>query len=295
MDELDLFRDFRRGVAAPSAEARRRASARLERATTGGHARPAKLRVYRLVAAAFVAVSAAFIAALSLIAPWKSSAGFLEQAQAALVPPAGVVLHEKWELTTISRDPRCTVKRGPSEIWIDQTPPYRYRALLNEFRLDPFLDPRALVCAKGKPMEVGGTLDPQHTLRFVPPNTLRPSGPIRLGTPPDPVRQLRDSIREGQAHDEGKSQLGGRVVERIRMDPTPCPSGFPDCPRDPTYAYVDPDTFHPVQIESPHGYIIGSHLRFDGVIRILTYEYLPRTADNLRMADIRAQHPNATP
>ena len=46
MDELDLFRNFRRGVATPSAEARRRASARLESDLdeAGGREKVARLR-----------------------------------------------------------------------------------------------------------------------------------------------------------------------------------------------------------------------------------------------------------
>ena len=46
MDELDLFRNFRRGVATPSAEARRRASARLESDLdeAGGREKAARLR-----------------------------------------------------------------------------------------------------------------------------------------------------------------------------------------------------------------------------------------------------------
>ena len=35
-------------------------------------------------------------------------------------------------------------------------------------------------------------------------------------------------------------------------------------------------------------------LRLHVVVRFLAYEYLPRTAENLALTDIRAQHPNAT-
>jgi hypothetical protein len=43
--------------------------------------------------------------ALLLTAPWSSSPGFLQRAEAALTPPAGTVLHMKWQLTTTSTDP----------------------------------------------------------------------------------------------------------------------------------------------------------------------------------------------
>ena len=64
------------------------------------------------------------------------------------------------------------------------------------------------------------------------------------------------------------------------------------------YWYVDPETFHPVQFEWPNGFHIrppdGPELNFDLVGRSLTYEYLPRTAANVALADIRAKYPHAT-
>ena len=71
-------------------------------------------------------------AALFVSAPWKTSPGFLERVQAAVTPPPGSILHMKWELTSTSSDLACTVTHGPNEIWIDQTPPHRYRVLLSE-------------------------------------------------------------------------------------------------------------------------------------------------------------------
>jgi hypothetical protein len=156
----------------------------------------------------------------------------------------------------------------------------------------PGSDLRALLCLPGTLSELGG--DSQRTLVFAPPNTLRDvPGQVRLTG--NPVETLRDAISEGRAHHEGKAQLDGRTVERIRWDAPPdCPvSG---CLADPTYAYVDPETFYPIRIESPHGYAMvpGRPVeRADVVVRYLTYEYLPRTGANLALADIRAQHPNA--
>jgi hypothetical protein len=57
--------------------------------------------------------------------------------------------------------------------------------------------------------------------------------------------------------------------------------------------YVDPTTFHPVRIDNPNG-LAPDGARFRSVVRYLTYEYLPGTAANRALADIRAQHPNAT-
>lgn len=298
MDERDLFRSFRRGVAEPSAEAERRASTRLTRAIEGRHVGPQRLVRKRpgRITVALAALAGATAAALVVSSPWTSSPGFLERAQAALTPPAGSIIHYREQWTRTSADFGCTVTTGPNELWIDRTPPHRYRALLNDLPADPAgADPRALGCEEGTPREVGGVLDTQETLVFEPPNTLRAS-PVAFVTPWDPVGQLRDAIADGRAHHEGETQLDGRTVARIRLEPPPdCP--VPGCERDSSYAYVDPETFAPVRVESPHAYIVplvGRVLRFRVVVRYLTFEYLPRSAANVALTDIRAQHPDAT-
>ena len=282
---------------APSEDAQRWASARAihgeDEQGSGALRRIGNRPGYIVLAVGALAAAAA--AALFVTIPWNDSPSVLENAQAALTPPAGTILHEKWELTTISTDPACTVTRGPSEIWIDQEPPHRYRALLNEFPSDPPLDPRALVCSSGTASELGGTLDPncsatgcEPSLRFTPPNTLSHQQ-ILFRFPADLATQLRESLDAGRVHDEGKTQLNGRTVERIRIDPpTTCP--VPGCPREPGYLYVDPETFYPVATDG-YGSIDGLWVRI--VERYLTYEYLPRTAANLALTDIQAQHPNA--
>jgi hypothetical protein len=248
-----------------------------------------------LLTAATLGIAAAVT--LLFTAPWSNSPSFLARAEAALTPDAGTILHEKWEVTSTSTDPACTVTRGPNEIWIDQTPPHRYRVLLrNDLPAEPGVaDPRGLACVTGTASELGGTLNGPWPLRFVPPNTLSAS-PVRLVFPLDPVANLREAISAGRAHDEGKTQLGGRAVERIRIDPpSDCP--LPSCPREPTYAYVDPETFYPVETHGPAFIaLVGGPVvaRLHLVVRHLTFEYLPRTAANLALTDIRAQHPNAT-
>ena len=85
------------------------------------------------VAIAFVALAAVAVAALLIGAPWKSSPGFLERAQAGLVPPPRSILHQRFETTVTSKDFGCTVTTQPSELWIDLTPPHRWRVLADDF------------------------------------------------------------------------------------------------------------------------------------------------------------------
>ncbi len=242
------------------------------------------------------ALSAVAAVALLLTAPWDNSPGFLARAEAALTPPAGTILHMKWESTDYPTDPACTVARGPSEIWVDQTEPHRYRALF-DLPSDTGGDPRANVCLRGTPLEIGGTLtfgaQAEWALKFVPPNRLS-FNPYALNFPWDPVADLRRAISAGHAHDEGKTRLDGRIVERIRIDPpSPCPEPHP-CPQA-AYFYVDPETFSPVQADGFATVAPGGvrAVRYRSVTRYLTFEYLPRTAANLALTDIHAQHPNA--
>ena len=231
-------------------------------------AQPRKGRVLLIAAT----LSIASVAALVFSAPWKSSPGFLERAEGALTPPAGSILHYTWE-PELPTDSGCVT--GVNKIWIDQTPPHAYRAFL--------------IDCEGQGREIGGVLNTtKEILMFVPPNTLVVPDLV-LGVPSDPVAELRASIREGSAHHEGTTQLGGRMVERIRVECTagPCAGGS-------IYHYVDPETFLPIQVVAPGGFGASwTEKRFDVVTRYSAFEYLPRTAANLALTDLRAQHPGA--
>jgi hypothetical protein len=242
---------------------------------------------------ASVALVVVATAALFITTPWNSSPSFLEKAEAALAPRAGMILHQKWDVTITSADLACTVRHRPNEIWVDGTPPYRFRAYLDDLEALPLGSPRRVLCSKPPTAEFGGTLEPGRTVQFVPPNTLRSALTFQFGSQPDPVRQLRGAIAAGNAHDEGKATLDGRTVERIRIDDfSVCPDA-PGCSHHPAYAYVDPETFHPVQLVSMHNHVIHGDFSFDFVLRTLTFEYLSRTDSNLALTDIRKQHPNA--
>jgi hypothetical protein len=231
---------------------------------------------------AFAAVTGAVAAALFVSSPWKTAPGFsLEQVQAAITPPEGTILHATWNVERTSLDYGCTVTLSPNEVWADLSPPYRYRFIESLWPSADAVDRRSAACSSNVTTESGGT--PGAALRFEPPDKLLPAGPGWIGGSMDDVARLRQALADGTARDEGQVELDGRVVERIRVDPS-------------IYYYVDRETFIPVRVEAPGGAYFEAGLgpmRFDFVRSYLTYEFLPRTDENLALTDIRKQHPDA--
>jgi hypothetical protein len=247
-------------------------------------------RRWLLLAAATLVIATA--ASLLSTAPWSTSSSFVERAEAALKPPARSILHQKWTVTTTSFAYGCTVRHRPNESWLDQAPPHRYRLLLN-VPPPPATSRLALACGNPKGPELGGTLDSSTTLEFAPPNTLLTRS--RIGLPIDPVADLRQRLAAGTAHEAGRGTAWGRPVERIRIDPEPgCSSQ--GCLWEPFEWWVDPKTLQPVGMMGIGGMSEPGRrfIRLRVVGRFLAYDYLPRTAANLALTDIRAQHPSAT-
>jgi hypothetical protein len=159
---------------------------------------------------------------------------------------------------------------------------------------------------EGHALELGGTLAAQNlqtipqTLTFVPPDELWEARLlVSFGAPlpgaegeiesnvVDPVSELRTAIEEGRAHEAGTTQIEGRTAERIDFEP---PAGNvrsrlvdPQYVYSHTYAYVEPETLYPIEID-----LNGMYYRF------LSYEYLPATPANLALADIQTEHPAAS-
>ena len=260
---------------------------------------------------AIAAVAGAAAAALFVGSPRESSPAFsLARAQAALTPPAGMILHAKWQTLRTSREFGCTVTLRPNEFWADlsmtQTntgtvivgDPKSYRLIETLWPSTDAPNRHSMACGRSTTTEIGGTR--YDALMFVPPDKLR-SVPARdelsggLGGW-DLIADLRRALAAGMAHHEGQTELDGRSVERIRVDF--CPRRLKACSAPTHYWYVDSKTFRPVQWECPNncmtfGWRFGL-LHFEVVNRYETYEYLPRTAANLALTDIRAQHPDAT-
>jgi hypothetical protein len=260
------------------------------------------------------AVAVAAAAALLLTAPWSNSPGFLARAEAALTPPEDMILHAKLAQTGTCLNTGAA-SRQTAEFWVDERT-QGYRGLFHDPLLPYPFRPFTLKelnngpCIRPSTYEAGVVFQPNvvvlgfdnklhrypELFRFVPPNRLYRYPDFSdadldlLGRVPalDPVAAVRTAIRAGRAHDQGRTRLDGRTVERIRVDPCPL-SRFTGCRRDEDtlteaggYAFVDPETYHPVEIRMD-----GSTTRFS------TYEYLPRTAANLALTNIRAQHPHA--
>ena len=156
-------------------------------------------------------------------------------------------------------------------------------------------DARKQICSRGRPAEIGGDLTERPTLMFFPPDWLS-YAPGQYQTPYDPVGELREAISAGRAHHDGQTTLAGRTVERIRIDPpSRCPvpqlSRTELCIRRPRNLRPRSNGVTLWRV-CPRGERKPS-LQFKIVARYLTFEYLPRTAANVALTDIVAQHPNA--
>jgi hypothetical protein len=276
----DPITDLKHELLAAAERRHIRAPAPVHRRRFGG--RGGAIRLLPIGAALAVAAAAA----LFLTAPWSNSPSFLARAQAALTPPKGMILHEKWVLT----DSACRGVRWTGEFWIDE-PTQRFRALMRDGNA-PYPHPPELpapwakpVCSAGRAYEIGGF--PDEVFQFVPPNRLVRTV-VNWGEEQDPVGDLRRAIRAGEAYDEGKTKRNDRTVERILLGDCPpsyCLGPHADAVcRLYTCFYVDPETFYPVEIHDGRG----------SVTRFAAFEYLPRTDANLALTNIRAQHPDAT-
>jgi hypothetical protein len=270
----DPVADLKRELLVAAEREHNRAPVPVQRRGFGDRARAPRL----LLGGAALAVAAA--AALFFTTPWSNSPSFLERAQAALTLPQGMILHMKWGEPP---EPGCTV-RSTAELWLDayseRVGGQRYRAVVHD-PFDPFKDryhqpPLATPCFAASTYEIGGFTN-GDVFRFVPPNKLVDTR-LRGGPPPnlalpDNLAALRRALRTGNARDEGRTKRDGRTVEHIRLK-------WGD-------AYVDPDTFYPVEIS-------GAGDDFGGEFHFKVYEYLPRTAANLALTNIGAQHPHAS-
>jgi hypothetical protein len=90
----------------------------------------------------------------------------------------------------------------------------------------------------------------------------------------DPVSLIRQQLADGQANLAGTTTIGGQSLYEIKLD-----SGVA--------AYVDQTSYVPRYLDEQQRN--GSTVRF----RVVAYEYLAATPQNLQLLSITAQHPGA--
>jgi hypothetical protein len=123
---------------------------------------------------------------------------------------------QHWQTTRTSQEYECTVTSRPAELWTDPTS-YRWRVLATDFPSQDGDYGRGTACAEGMTRELGG--DASRSFMFVPPDTLEPFGPAQTASW-DIVDHLRGALADGRAHMDGRTEIAGRTVERIRIEPT---------------------------------------------------------------------------
>jgi hypothetical protein len=283
MDELDLFRDLRTTVGKPSAASKKRAHQRLEDAFRREAAPKSVQARGRLLLLAAIAATAATVLLLGFTVPWSSGptaltpargATVLARVSAALAPHVGWILHQR-ETTRQVEPATGLYGRTSSELWAQNVAPYRFRKITT--------------AAGSSPLELGGTGRPRKGLDFDPQThafyrvdaLVRPSAnQTRL---PDAAIQIRDAIATGKARVTGRTTIKGRKAYRIQLRIVPSVE---------MTAFVDAATYKPLRLETAGLPFRGRASR--SVTTIFTYEYLPPTTANARLADIQAKHPTVT-
>lgn len=242
-----------------------------------GAARPVRRRPTLLLRVGAVAAVVVVAVAVVLAAPWNrgSQAAVLERIHAALTPRPGWILYERVvtrEIEVADGRPVTIV----SESWTRYAPPYAFREVVRR-RGSP-------------PVEEGGALRSGRVFVYdrATHRLYRDDASIRgaARVPRDEAAELRGAIAAGKAAVAGRITLDGRGLLRI-VPTTPQRYGF-------WVDYVDATTFTPVRFELSGLPVRGK----DGVphpstsvTTVTAYEYLPPTAHNLRLVDIRARHP----
>lgn len=274
MDELEQFRSFRAAAAGPGAEAAGRARRAVADVIAREQRRPrARLGSRRVAVAGALAVAAAALA-VSLVAPWSGGPGVVERAAAAIGAPPDTVLHLRVAGVSTDLGTGAVVHRGTTELWLAGAAPHRFRGFFDL----PF---------GTSTIEAGGSSASIDALVFHADTDTLDTHRLQMEVPGDQLDGVRAALADGRAVDEGRVELDGREVLRIAVH------GLGPEGTDATY-YADPQTYAPVETVSD-GFLVNGAKRYHVrlVQRFLAYEYLPATPANLKLADIRAMHPDA--
>ena len=141
---------------------------------------------------------------------------------------------------------------------------------------------------------------PRLPQRLVPRSSSAPRGRTRLRSSserrqPHTTRRDHPDLKWESRSTSATRRARSPPRSQIRIDPaSDCP--IPGCADEPSYAYVDTETFYPVETRGLGGIVParGPVVPLQMVIRFITVEYLPRTAATVALANIEAQHPDAT-
>lgn len=256
--------------------------------------RPWRSRRGRVLLA--TAVTAAAVVALVVESPWRSGPSILDRAAAAIVAPgSGQILSESIAIHG-SSDPRGLVVHV--KVWIDGARPHRFRVTVDGPRNIP-----------GVPVELGGTLGRSEGLSYSALDHVL--DPVVFELPVkqshlDPAAFIKAALTSGRAKPDGKTTLQGREVIRIRVI-----SHRYGKPETVAIYFVDAHTYRPVRIvitqrggflvlgfRLPNLSVIQTpsfthFLKGQPIFNFSEYRELRPTASNRKLANIRAQHPNA--
>jgi hypothetical protein len=285
----------------------------LARAGRHGNAR-------RRMVALVVPVTLGVAVALAVVAPWRGAPALLDRASAAILSPTpGRVLYEdvRLRVTLLPADVRVARRRGlriphgllmetRMRVWLDGTPPHRFR-LLESSRFQARLENGLPI--PSAPTELGGRIGDIDGLSYDPTaGALDPTPfehPIAVADI-DPTALIKNAIRHGRAQPDGKTSIDGRPAIKILL--TAKINGRTQT----TGAYyVDPTTYRPLRIvlaqTGPFGSVPGFPIPALGLIQTKTmppvdgrysfdfhdYRYLPAKAAARNLADIQTVHPHA--
>ncbi len=221
--------------------------------------RPIRRRRMRLaLTSAALATAAIVVAILALVGtggsggPAPADAAIIHLAIKAVSSPANEILHVRVD----------GVQNGTAivgEWWQQTSPPYASRGI------------------KGEVGHQGESSDDGHTTFEYDPstNTIYERPDASPPTFTDPISQIREELRNGDAQVEGVVVIGGASLYKIDL-----PNGL--------VGYFDRNTYLPRYLDDPQR---------DGsdVVRlhVTTYEYLPLTQSNRALLSVTAQHPGA--
>jgi len=216
--------------------------------------RPAPVRRPRVLLASGT-LAAATVATVAVVVATGGPAGPAPAAAAAIVRAITAPQNVILHVKVVGEQSGTQVA---GEWWQSTNPPYGARLA------------KGPVDHRGEEADNGTTsfaYDPASNTIYERPDTSPPQFT-------DPISQIREELQAGEAHVTGTANVGGVQAYRIAL-----PSGI--------VGYFDTTDYRPLLLDDPQR---------DGTIvrlRVVAFEYLPQTPGNLRLLDLKAQHPDA--